>query len=414
MNKETYPAWSSVNEVPTQYKWLDEDIDCGVCVVGGGLTGAMCAMRLAESGEDVVLITEHQIGYSATADCSPLAQYDFGQHIIDIKKRIGLDNALRVLELGSQSIAALENLSETLDGDFGFSRSDTLLYTNDERELELFNREFLLRRHNGFDCMFLSRSTAADVFPFPMAGGILSKNLGARFDPYRLTQLCVKRAADLGARIYENTKVEALDSSQDTVVIDTSTRKTVFCDCAVLALGSGFKDIMSINANVRTGFYAVSEPVSGGVPGGCIVSTWAQPGVTLSAAPDGRIYCGGLETGTLDEKGRFCGVLSLPSLFSKRFDEIRSSIACHFPDAGVPQLEFYRSVRYIEAFDQMPVIGFHESHDKCFFACCTGPGAAPFSVIAGEMCAQMLSGSYTDDEAIFSPMRFSMKKAKSR
>lgn len=416
MKGQTYPAWSSVNDVPSQYAWLDEDADCGVCVIGGGLTGALCALRLAENGEDVILLTAHQIGYGATSDAAPCVQYDFGQRLTDIRRRIGPENALRVLELGAQAIDSLEELSESLDGDFGFRRCDTLLYTNDEKESEIFNREYLMRRHNGFDCSFMSRAAARDIFSFEVAGGIFSPGLGARLDPYRLTQLCVKRAVSLGARVYENTKVEQLDSSGSSVVIDTSTRKTVFADSAVIAVGSGFEEILSLNAHVSTGFYTVSKKGSdfSGWTGKCIINTWAQPGITIAPAPDGRLFCGGLETGAFDAKGRFLGFLNLPALYGRKIDELQDSVRCHFPTMKIPGFEFERSVRYVEAFDRMPVIGAHIAHDKCLFACCTGPGAVLFSVLAAELISGMIDGTCTEEEAIFSPMRFMPKKARSK
>ena len=39
-----------MEKVPKQYPWLSEEKHCDVCVVGGGMTGAMCALSAAEMG----------------------------------------------------------------------------------------------------------------------------------------------------------------------------------------------------------------------------------------------------------------------------------------------------------------------------------------------------------------------------
>ncbi len=414
MNNESHPLWTSVNDVPRQYPWLSNDTECTVCVIGGGLTGALCALKLAQAGEDVVLLSDSPIGFSSTADTAPAACFDFGHRIVDLKKKIGTENSLNLFEMGAQAIDMLESLSDELDSDFGFRRCDALLYTNDERELDLFNREYLMRKHNGFDCSFLNRSASRDVFSFPIAGGIISKGLAAYFDPYRLTHLCVQKAHNLGARIFENTKVSQLDSHGRTVVIETATRQTVHADRCVIAVGNIFDDILNAPTQKLTGFYSVSDTVDSypGWTGKCIIRTWAQPGITISPTPDGRVYCGGLETSALDENGRLYGVLNLPSLASKKFDELDSSVRCHFPAMEISDFCINRAVRCTVTQDSLPIIGTDINHDKCFFACCTGHDSVLYSVLASDILLMNLTSGFTEETYLFSPMRFSRKQAR--
>ncbi len=416
MNNTTEPLWTYVNDVPRQYPWLSEEIDCSVCVIGGGLTGALCALRLAQSGEAVVLLTARHAGFASTSDSAPCVSFDFGHRIVDLKRRIGTDNALTLFELGSQAIDMLEALCGELDGDFGFRRCDSLLYTNDERELDLFNREYLMRKHNGFDCSFINRTAARDIFSFPVAGGIISKGLAAYFDPYRLTHLCLEKAAQLGAKIYENTKVEQLDSHGRSVIINTDTRQTVYADKCVIAVGNVFSEILNVPAHTITGFYSVSAPVSSypGWTGKCVVRTWAQPGVTISPTPDNRVYCGGLETSALDENGKLYGVLNLPSLSAKRFEELEGTVRCHFPSIDISSFEINRAARCTVTQDGLPIIGTDPDHDKCFFACCTGSDSALFSVLASEFLNPGLCGNFSEEAFLFSPMRFSRKQPRSK
>ncbi len=416
MNRESGPLWTSVDRVYRQYPWLAEDAECSVCVIGGGLTGALCALRLAQEGENVILLTSGQIGYAATADSSPCVSFDFGHRIVELKRRIGADNAVSLLRAGERAIDIMESLTAELDGDFGFRRCDSLLYTNDERELELFNREYLIRKHNGFDCSFMNKTAARDIFSFPVQGGIFSKGLAARFDPYALTHLCLEKAVRLGARVFENTKVEQLDSQGKYVVINTDTRQTVFADNCVLAIGSAFAEILNVPIQYLTGFYSVSTPVKSfaGWTGKCVVRTWAQPGFTISPTPDNRIYCGGLETSAINENGKLYGVLNATALSAKRYEELENAVRCHFPAIDVDNFEINRPVRAAVTQDMLPIIGTDDNHAKCFFACCTGNSAALYSMLASDMMTANLSGVQRDDDFLFSPVRFSIKQARSR
>lgn len=416
MLDDSKPVWAAVNDVPRQYPWLSEEIECSACIIGGGLTGALCALRLAEEGEDVVLITSGQVGYSSTADAAPCVSFDFGHKIVELKRKLGTDYTLRLFDEGARALDMLEYLSTQLDGDFGFRRCDSLLYTNDERDLELFNREYLMRKHNGFDCSFMNRTAARDAFSFPIAGGIFSKGLAAYFDPYKLTHLCLEKARQLGAKIFENTKATQLDSHGKCVVIETSTYQTVFADKCVLAVGSAFEDILNVPTHSFTNFYSVSTPVDSyaGWAGKCVVKNWDNRGITLSPTPDQRIYCGGLRTSALDENGKFYGVLNVPSLTEKRFEEIENTVRCHFPAIDIDNFEITRAPRCTVTADSLPIIGADENHAKCYFACCTGSDGALYSVLAADIIAENIKGNYSEESLMFSPMRFTRKQMRSR
>jgi Glycine/D-amino acid oxidases (deaminating) len=51
---------------PPATEKLKKDVTCDVCVVGGGLTGVVAALRLAEAGKQVVLLDAGQIGDGAS------------------------------------------------------------------------------------------------------------------------------------------------------------------------------------------------------------------------------------------------------------------------------------------------------------------------------------------------------------
>lgn len=411
MVNSTYPVWTEINRAPTQYPWLDDDISCDVCVVGGGVTGAMCAMRLAESGADVVMITKTQVGAGATASIMPCVEYDCGYTLRELGRRAGETAAARLLSLGLQSLDGLENLSVDCGGAFGFARRDAMLYTDDRTELELINREYLARRREGFDCSYVSHSAARDVFPFEVAGAIISKGMAAELDPYRLTHICAERAAAAGARIFENTMAEQIDSDGE-VFIETSTHRAITAKHTVIAAGSACADIVEGVSNQRTGFLVASAPAAAGqfLPGRCVIRSWSSPSVTFAGSPDGRVFAGGLTTALVDDEGRFGGIIPAHKLCNRRFDELEAGARYIFQGLSDEPFEHANVVRYCETADRMPIIGESDKHPGCIFAVCPASNAALMSELASRMVAEIAAGGYPDELDTFAPYRKSLSR----
>ncbi len=406
------PIWALADEVPQQYPWLDSDERCGICVVGGGLTGALCALRLAEQGEDVVLITAKQIGFGATANTMPCVEYDGGTTLYSMGRQIGRDNAAVMLELGRRAIDSLEDIAFSLGERCKFVRRDCLLFTDDSNTLDILNKEYTARQNAGFDCSYISRNTARDVFSFNLLGGIVSKGLGAELDPYMFTQLCIEKAVSLGARVFENTKAVRLDMNGENVRIETSTFRIITADRVVVASGSACSDVFDGLISPRTYFMAVSKPVRQftGWPGRCVIRTLDSPRLTISVSPDDRICICGLDSSVVDELSRLGGILPLPTLHEKRFEELTGYVKYMFPQIHVPEFEAFSAFRGCRSADGMPVVGFFGDQPNCMFAACCGAGGVLMSVTVSETIAMLCAGEETELADFFSPERRSLKK----
>lgn len=410
MIRTTYPVWTDINDVPAQYPWLDNDAACDVCVVGGGITGVMCAMFLAQSGADTILIAENRIGAGAVASAMPCVQYDFGRTFHSSRRVPG--SAEILMRLGAQSLSDLERLVPTLDGDCGFALRDLMIFTSDPSELALLGSEYTARREAGFDCTFVSRETVRDVFPFEIAGAIVSKRLAAELDPYRLTHLCAKEAAKCGARIYENTRADNIDFYGGENYIDTSTRRVITAKKTVIATGTAAGDLLGGRTARKTCFLTASAPCEKltGWHGRCVLRTWETPGITVAASPGGRIFSGGLATSSVSEDGRLYGVLPLHRLCNKRFDELEELPLSLFPDTDIDGFDYACVSSYCETADMLPIIGALPEAEGCVFALCSAPDAALMSLAAADIAARICLGDTPPDAEIYSPERDALRR----
>lgn len=409
----------TANAIPKQYPWLSENQYCDVCIVGGGLTAALCALKIAEKGRGVVLITDGAIGFGENA-CTPTAvEADCGFTLTELSKHFDTDTSIRLYSLGCAALDELENLCHSLDAAEGkdgfpcqFQRRDSLIYTDDNSELEMLNHEYLARKHNNFDCTYITREMARDSFSFDIGGGILSKAFGATFNPYHLTHLCLMRAEAMGAKIFEHTETTDIETPKiddASVIVTTAAHRTIYADKLVLATGSRGLETILPSFRRRTRYDTVSNPIppedESGWPGKCIIRTFGTPKIHYSFTPDGRIAASGLESRTFGIGGRVKELLQMPASSEKKFAHLEDSVAYLFPAIPNSKPAFAYEQSYAAAPDGLPVIGTHPDYLNCIFALCTGNGTTLYSLLAAQFAADITEGLHNADMDFFRPQR---------
>ena len=416
--------------IPRQYPWLSEEQSCDVCVIGGGVTGALCALTLAETGRSVTLITSHEIGFGDTSALSTAVEADRGTTLTELTRTMSIDAAVKLYDMGLAALDELENLCRSLDKasgaafSTGFARRDCLIFTDDPTESELLNREFLARKHNRFDCSFISREQARDSFSFDLCGGILGKACGATLNPYHLTHLCLMRAAELGVNIFEHTAatdIQPPPHSEGSVMVTTSTRRIIYAGKLVIATGSeGLRGILS-RKHRRGAALAISHPITdetpGGWPGQCIIRTFGAPKQIYSFTPDGRIsaecadrrtFADGMGTALRRLTRRFGQGTGQSAGQSAVLTHLEESIGFLFPAIGSVKTDYAFEREYVTAPDGLPLIGTHRDYNNCIFALTGGRGALIEAQWAAQTAADICEELFPEDMAVFSPMRDSI------
>src|SRR6185436_14672989 len=70
------PFWLLQGDHFPPYPKLDKDKSCDVAILGGGITGALVAYHLAQSGIDAILLDRRQPGCGSTMASTGLLQYE--------------------------------------------------------------------------------------------------------------------------------------------------------------------------------------------------------------------------------------------------------------------------------------------------------------------------------------------------
>ena len=74
---------------PATYPSLQRNVTCNAVVIGGGITGALAAFHLAESGVKTVVIDQREIGTGSTSASTALLQYEADVPLRELGKRVG-------------------------------------------------------------------------------------------------------------------------------------------------------------------------------------------------------------------------------------------------------------------------------------------------------------------------------------
>lgn len=408
INTVEAPLWTSVNTVPAQYPWLDEDIHCEVAVVGGGVSAAMCAYRFAEAGIDTVLLSADPIGYGGTAVSTGMMSVDGEDSLVRLVEEIGADRAMMAATLLRAAIDNIGALCASFNDDCGYRRMDVLRYTQDQDTAAMLRREYSLRLHNGMDVELLSADSASRQFTFPMEAGVYAKDAGAQVDPYRLAHALAAAARKAGARIYENTAVSTIleheDNSRD---LHCSTRRVIHAGYVIVAAGLETDRHCGGLDRLRTTYMVATDPIAefSGWRGPCIIRRDGDARLYLTVTPDDRILIGGMDSALMDERGRLAGVLSMGSSARKRQEALSETLREMFPAIRdiTPHYVFAAKDGCTE--DGLPVIGRLPEKSGTAYALCCGDNGLLYAEIAGRLLLQQYRGDGDQELGLFSPNR---------
>lgn len=187
--------WSETIELP-HFPALKEDIKTDVLIIGGGITGILCAYFLQKAGVNYVLVEGRQICSGVTKNTTAKITSQHGLLYHKLLERFNLEYARKYLEINQMAVEKYRQLCEGMDCDF--EEKSSYVYTiNNKEKLE---KEMQALDKIGFQAV-LNKTWE---LPFQTAGAVMFLDQ-AQFHPLKFIKNIVK---DL--HIYESTFVNEL------------------------------------------------------------------------------------------------------------------------------------------------------------------------------------------------------------
>ena len=187
--------WSDSVKFPS-FEQLKKDIKTDVLIIGGGITGILCAYMLKQAGIDYVLVEADKLCSGITKNTTAKISIQHGLIYHKLVKRFGLEKARMYLDANEAALQQYMKLCEDID--CHFELKDSFVYSlNSPTKLE---KELHALNQLGYTADY------AKKLPLPLsnAGAVRFENQ-AQFHPLKFLAEISKELS-----IYEHTKVREL------------------------------------------------------------------------------------------------------------------------------------------------------------------------------------------------------------
>lgn len=188
--------WTENIDMP-QFPQLEGDIRTQVLIVGGGMSGILCAYFLQQAGVDYCLLEKNRICEGITAHTTAKITSQQGAVYDKLLRKKGIETAAFFLRANEQAKKYYREIAAAFDCDM--EEKDAYVYARTDRAL--IEREAAALKKLGYPAEFVEQTR----LPFETAGALKVENQ-LQFHPLKFVSAIAKNL-----NIYEHSEVEVLE-----------------------------------------------------------------------------------------------------------------------------------------------------------------------------------------------------------
>jgi glycine/D-amino acid oxidase-like deaminating enzyme len=233
---EQQPYWLMKNGIVASYSSLNENISVDVAIMGAGVSAALTAWHLRNSGLSIGVFERRHAGMGSTAASTAFLQYEIDTPLIDLCKYVGEDNAVRSYELCRKAIYDIAGICKSIKPRFDFHLRPSTQYASFKKDIGKLLEEYRLRKKFGFDVEWMEQADLAKTFGLEAPAAIFSED-GGEVDAYLLTHALLKDVAKCGHRVFNNTGIDTIEHSKRDIILHTQNGLKIKAKKLVIACG---------------------------------------------------------------------------------------------------------------------------------------------------------------------------------
>lgn len=195
--------WKKTTSQVPHFKKLTTSIPkADVCIIGAGIFGLSCALKLVEQNKKVVILESNKVaaGVTAfsTAKCSALQKLT----PLHIHKKFGKDVARLYTQFNLSGLKDILQNIKKFNIDCDYNTVTDYTYTTDENDVESVKETAFLLQDIGINAAFVKETD----LPFPVKAAVALENQGV-FNSYSYCIGLARELERLNVSIFEDTRV---------------------------------------------------------------------------------------------------------------------------------------------------------------------------------------------------------------
>jgi glycine/D-amino acid oxidase-like deaminating enzyme len=392
---EQQPYWLMKNGIVASYTSLDNNVNVDVAIIGAGISAALTAYSLRNSGLTVAVFDRRHVGMGSTAASTAFLQYEIDTPLTELSKLVGEENAVTSYRLCREAIYEIADICKKLHPEFDFQLKPSLQYASFNTHTDKLKQEFDLRKKHHFKVDWLEKTEIKKTFGFEAPGAIFSED-GGEVDAYLLTHALFAAFQKKGHHIYNNTFIKDIEHHRQGVTLYTSSGLKVKAKKLVIAAGyESLQYVPKKIADIHSTYAMVSEPLPEEYfwHRNSLIWETATPYMYFRVVSDNRILVGGRDDPYHPPHIRSSLIRHKTALLQKAFLK-------HMPHIPLKR-DFCWAGAFAVTKDGLPYIGSIPERPNTYFALGFGGNGITFSVIAAQIIKDLITGKKNKDAAIF-------------
>lgn len=366
-----------------------------ICIAGGGISGAICALVLSTAGHDVAVIDRRSPGEGSTLASTAMIQFEIDTPLQKLSRMIGRKKAARAYLRSAKAVRDLARLIERHKVAAKWIERDALYLAGGEVGFRGLKNEAEARRAIGLPSTFLSKAEVRAHFEIEATGAILSGG-SAEIDPAATSAACLRAAQRLGATVISPCELTAIACGDKQVRLSTNSGGVITCRKAIFATGYEVLDGLPRRAFDITSSWAIAtKPIAADAfwPGRCLIWEAADPYLYVRSTTDNRILAGGEDSGLASAARRDAAI---PAKAETLIRKVRRLL-------NMPQLEidYAWAGAFADSPTGLPVFKALPELRGVFAILGCGGNGITFSMIAADMAAAWVRGRRDPDADLF-------------
>ena len=213
--------WINSEKNKEKYNKVEKNIETDICIIGGGITGISTAYYLTKENLKVTVLDMGKIGFQTTGNSTAKITSQHGLFYKDLKDSKGEDFARLYYDANEDAIKNIKKIVEKEKIQCDLECQSAYVLAANREEVQKVKDEVEVVRGFGGHAEYLEREDIdKNLLVLNPLAAIRFKNQ-AQFNSYKYTIELAKICKNLGANIYENTKVVDVRDEKDYYYLET-------------------------------------------------------------------------------------------------------------------------------------------------------------------------------------------------